>query len=78
MPLYFYFGRGTQPAFEGDVIGFWKKVYGRGPMLAQAIYAERKGASITKGFQGLTRIALLRAVAREATRPAAGPSPSRR
>jgi hypothetical protein len=28
MPLYFYFGRGTQPAFKGDVLGFWKRVYG--------------------------------------------------
>ena len=28
MPLYFYFGRGTQPAAKGDVIGLWKRVYG--------------------------------------------------
>jgi hypothetical protein len=28
MPLYFYFGQGTQPAYNGDVLGFWKRVYG--------------------------------------------------
>ncbi len=28
MPLYFYFGQGTKPAFHGDVLGFWKRVYG--------------------------------------------------
>lgn len=48
-----------QSATKLTGLRFWKKVYGRGPMLAQAIYAERKGASITKGFQGLTRIALV-------------------
>lgn len=37
----------------------WKRGYGKGPMLGQYIYADRKGASITKGFQGLTRIALV-------------------
>ncbi|AGA28829.1 hypothetical protein [Singulisphaera acidiphila] len=28
VPLYFYFGQGTKPAFNGDVLGFWKRVYG--------------------------------------------------
>lgn len=28
IPLYFYFGRGTRPADNGDVLGFWKRVYG--------------------------------------------------
>jgi hypothetical protein len=28
MPLYFYFGQGTSPAKNGDVLGFWKRVYG--------------------------------------------------
>jgi hypothetical protein len=28
MPLYFYFGQGTQPGYHADVLGFWKLVYG--------------------------------------------------
>lgn len=28
MPLYFYFGLGTRPADNADVLGFWKRVYG--------------------------------------------------
>ncbi len=28
MPLYFYFGRGTKPGFNGDVLGLWKRAYG--------------------------------------------------
>ena len=28
MPLYFYFGTGTTPAKNGDVLGFWRQVYG--------------------------------------------------
>ena len=28
MPLYFYYGTGTQPDFNGDVLGFWRRVYG--------------------------------------------------
>lgn len=28
VPLYFYYGRGTRPAFNGDVLGFWNKHYG--------------------------------------------------
>src|SRR5207244_1700876 len=28
MPLYFYFGQGTKPAYNGDVLGFWTRVYG--------------------------------------------------
>ncbi len=28
MPLYFYFGKGTKPSDNADVLGFWKPVYG--------------------------------------------------
>lgn len=28
MPLYFYFGQGTKPAYNGDVLGLWKRAYG--------------------------------------------------
>jgi hypothetical protein len=28
MPLYFYFGQGTKPAFRGDVLGLWRRAYG--------------------------------------------------
>ncbi|HSV39768.1 MAG TPA: hypothetical protein VLI04_13505 [Nocardioidaceae bacterium] len=48
-----------QSATKLTGLRFWKKEYKRGPMLGQCIYAERKGASITKGFQRLTRIALV-------------------
>jgi len=48
-----------QSATKLTGLRFWKKEYERGPMLGQYIYAERKGAAITKGFQGLTRIALV-------------------
>jgi hypothetical protein len=48
-----------QSATKLTGLRFWKKEYVRGPMMGQYIYAERKGATITKGFQGLTRIALV-------------------
>jgi hypothetical protein len=28
IPLYFYFGKGTKPSDNADVLGFWKRVYG--------------------------------------------------
>ena len=28
IPLYFYFGKGTQPSNHGDVLGLWKRAYG--------------------------------------------------
>src|SRR5205814_2151929 len=35
IPLYFYFGDGTPPWEGGDVLGFWRRVYGtpRKPLL---------------------------------------------
>lgn len=28
IPLYFYYGKGTKPSDNADVLGFWKRVYG--------------------------------------------------
>ena len=28
VPLYFYFGQGTRPSYNGDVNGFWTEVFG--------------------------------------------------
>ena len=48
-----------QSATKLTGLRFFKKGYERGPMLGQYVYAERAGARITKGFQGLKRIALV-------------------
>lgn len=48
-----------QSATKLTGLRFWKKAYSKGPMMGQYIYAERKGARITKGFQGLRRISLV-------------------
>jgi hypothetical protein len=28
IPLYFYYGQGTKPSYNGDVLGLWRKAYG--------------------------------------------------